>query len=122
MNCPECEREWLDEQRSCPCGYGRQEAQKRIDDVIRSTYREQPYGIDRETFGHRLFQTIYTIGRLLTIRKHRAVAVHTQNHLWLAELDMLHSLYTQELADHMVKLSPDEVGQVVERYPWCAHV
>lgn len=115
MNCPECDRQMLDEQRSCACGWGRQQAQKRLDDVVRSTYRPIPFGVTKEQCGLILFEVIKTISRIRQLRHY--VTLLAEDQAALGAMCLRELAARQQLAILLPQLTDQEDAEIRARYP-----
>lgn len=113
VECPECFEEFTPP--LCSCGY----RTIRPNTVIfRSTEHEVPLGITREEFGVQLYNTIVLIGGLIQLRHYLgkvAMGELEPRDFKEREVKLIDQLRTALLA-----LKPDDLTQVVRRYPWVA--
>lgn len=115
MNCPECDRLFVDDQRSCVCGWGRQKAQARIEDLVRSTYRPIPFGITREQFGVQLFDAIRHVGAIKQLQHYLPILVEDPK--GLQAMREREQQQRRELAAILPTLTDAEDAALRQRYP-----
>ena len=73
-------------------------------------------GITKEEFGLNLYNTINTIGGLMAIDEHRAVAIHRGEDQ--ASLLGRRKALQVTLASQLPTLTDGEMAQVLNKYPW----
>ena len=114
MNCPDCDREVHGV--SCTCGWIKPGASKVI---WRNTESIQPTnGCTREQFGLQLYNTVQSIGELMQIRI--LLGRVAMGELLPADYKQREGKLIEQLRTALLALKPDDVTQVVRRYPWVA--
>lgn len=114
MNCPDCDREVHGP--SCSCGWAKPGPSTVI---FRSTEHAIPDGITKEEFGLDLFRAIYCVGGIIQLRKYREKAAMGDlpaNDDYLKRETKL----IEELRTVLVHLKPNDVTDMLDRYPWIA--
>ena len=90
--------------------------------VVRSTYQPVQDGITKEEFGINLYETIKIIGGILGIDQQRAAAIHKHQKAKQDDLLKRRQGLQVSLAQSMPTLTPQELSQVLEKYPWVVGV
>lgn len=74
--------------------------------------------ITKEEFGLDLYETIFTIGKILGVQSKAKKAVKKQEHYLVRAAQQEEQQLRAELAKLMDKLSDKDAADVVRRYPW----
>ncbi len=118
MNCPDCDRPVHGQ--TCSCGWSAL-GQSKI--IYRSTEHERPAnGVSREVFGETLYEILFAIGELKQVRKNRSrygelVSGPTSGVQYACEQKLV-----DKVRSAMIQLTPEEVVQVTDKYPWVAEL
>lgn len=115
MNCPECDRQIVSDQHSCACGWGRQKAQARIEDVIRSTYRPLPFGMTLDQFGRHLCDAIKYVGAIKQLQHYMSILLEDPRGLQV--MREREQIQRRELAAILPTLTDKEDAEFRYRYP-----
>lgn len=115
MTCPSCDASV--KSYPCACGYT---APGHAKDPIRSTYRLEADGITRGQFGTILYDAVFCCGALLAIQDQCNGSVYHRKDM--ADLLKKREIIKKELIGHMKQLDADDVGELVDRYPFLATI
>lgn len=114
MNCPDCDREVHGS--VCSCGWARSSSKI----VWRNTEYEMPTDcVTKEQFGITLYNAVALIGGIMQLRVFRGY-VAMGDLPQTDEYKQREAKLIDQLRTALVALKPDDVTQVVRRYPWVA--
>jgi len=114
MNCPDCDRDVHG--TVCTCGWIKPGSSKVI---WRNTESAQPTnGCTKEQFGMGLYETVLLVGGIMQLRT--ALGHVAMGELEPGDYKQREGKLIEQLRTALVALKPDDVTQVVRRYPWVA--
>lgn len=114
MNCPDCDREV--HSTVCTCGWIKPGSSKVI---WRNTEHVQPTnGCTKEQFGLGLYETVFLIGGIMQVRN--SLGRVAMGVLEPGDFKQREGKLIEQLRTALLALNPDDVTQVVRRYPWVA--
>ena len=113
MNCPDCDRE-VHGGIACACGWIKPGSSKVI---YRNTEHEQPSNTcTKEQFGLMLYEAVSLVGAIKQVRV--LLGRVAMGELPASDYKQREAKLIEQFRTALLALKPDEVTQVVRKYPW----
>ena len=115
MTCPSCDKSIRE--YPCVCGYA---PPVQSGAQVRSTYQKIQNGVSKEQFGLHLYRAVECVGGLIFLQDQYNHAVHVDNHDLQGQVLGKKKKAVKELTGALEKLTPQEMTELLQRYPFVA--